>query len=381
MNHPQKGFKLIELIIGIVVILGIVALAIPNFMRSRDHERNAEVKSNVHAIQIALERYAVDSGGYYPTFLVGGDRRGNILRSWIDMKDNGVSLFPADGMTPFAYATKSTVEIEPGAGLVLDRDPLIRYGYLLSYPTNPFTKQTDGLFAAEQKSGGPGIFPYGGLDGSIMFDLGFGWGDTPQTQFVGYPDETSSDPPRLDAPGEFYYHPFYDDNLPVYMHYASIWGTVRGDRDNQPRAYVRPSRPVDYELAGFGPADMPRSFSRGLDYYQAMPSHDSIPAAASSLRDFLGGPVLDSSVHIGNVDHEVETTGYIDRESDPWVGKPKLDRNDDTQVRAGSAGPDGIGDWVIISLSGGGVSVVLEEPVPRYPYGEDQESVVKGEFK
>lgn len=63
----QEGFTLIELLV-VVVIIGILSsVAVPNFMGAQDKAKNSGVQSNVHNVQMALEQFAVDHAGAYPT--------------------------------------------------------------------------------------------------------------------------------------------------------------------------------------------------------------------------------------------------------------------------------------------------------------------------
>ncbi|PJD91444.1 MAG: type II secretion system protein GspG [Legionella sp.] len=63
----QKGFSLIEIMV-VVVILGILAsIVVPKIMSRPDEARKIKAKSDVLAIQNALDLYKLDNGSYPST--------------------------------------------------------------------------------------------------------------------------------------------------------------------------------------------------------------------------------------------------------------------------------------------------------------------------
>ena len=65
----RKGFTLIELMIVIAIIAILAAILVPNFVRARAQGQLTACKSNLKNVGTALEMYAVDHNGRYPTQL------------------------------------------------------------------------------------------------------------------------------------------------------------------------------------------------------------------------------------------------------------------------------------------------------------------------
>lgn len=114
----MKKYALALEIAAVILLIALIAgVALPYYLSSKYDQREAEVKNNLHNIQLSIERYAVDHEGEYPPYLIGGDIRYDPY--WKDI-DNCI---------------KGICEIQDRSAL---SDPLLREGYIDSYPQNPF---------------------------------------------------------------------------------------------------------------------------------------------------------------------------------------------------------------------------------------------------
>ncbi|MFH1515255.1 MAG: type II secretion system protein [bacterium] len=128
----NKGFTLIELLVVITIIGILASIALPNYIKAKDKAREAEVKANVHTIQIALERYATDNSGQYPKMIWGGDEKG-----WMPVENVGCRTMWPSVHPPYDGSNESSAHPP--------FDPLIHLGYLSSYPKCAFLNDGEGL--------------------------------------------------------------------------------------------------------------------------------------------------------------------------------------------------------------------------------------------
>jgi len=134
MTRTQRGFTLIELLVVITIIGILAAMALPNFIKARAKAKEAEAKSNGHAIQVAVERYATDRKTY-PPFLYGGD----VYSTFTTTVSNLDPYIEGAGLDLPSVGSYTGPSATPG-----DCDTLLQFGYLSKFPTNPFVRRNKG---------------------------------------------------------------------------------------------------------------------------------------------------------------------------------------------------------------------------------------------
>ena len=112
-GRPLRGANLLLVVLGLATWGGCTLLGFPQFLEIKDKAMEAQTKAHIRIIWVALERYAVEHGGY-PLWLLGGH--------------------PSDPNTT-PMATVFNPYCPPTCG---DGDALLLWGFLREYPSNPF---------------------------------------------------------------------------------------------------------------------------------------------------------------------------------------------------------------------------------------------------
>ena len=130
---PRRSNPIVPILITCAVLIVIVlvggtcvAIALPNFIKIKDKAKEAEVKQNLHGIQLSVERFAVDHDGFYPPYLIGGEAQ------CCEKVTASAGMSEAEA--------KNAFEIRSSCNSIGVADPLLREGYLEAYPVNPFTR-------------------------------------------------------------------------------------------------------------------------------------------------------------------------------------------------------------------------------------------------
>jgi len=363
---PRRRDPLASWLIGLAVVgcvlgpLMMVIIALPNFVKVEGKAKEAEVKQNLHVIQLALERFATDHDGQYPAYLYGGDTGCNIgtvnyfnpppragAAYWDQPLhlpyDQGWLAGSGTDYADYTWAELSSGSVKFGGGAESHGlgDQLTFEGYLPEYPRNPFIKSevAPPYSAAALNSGKPAYAGYGGRSGELMWNTGC-FGELPQLK--AQPD--GSQQPRLDFPGQFFYHPRWADGASNSGHLEAAKAGNPGSwtpRDVDPAvapplndsADVKSNDVAGYDLAAFGSPQ-----TKGMDIENAV---------------------------TGKGTQCMFLTGYctLGQERNPWVRASDYPNAGDYSERPYS---DSIPDYIIIRLTSG-LDKKLGNPLRQKP--------------
>ena len=161
MNHKQKGFSLIELLIVVAIILIIAAIAIPNLLRSRMAANEASAVGSLRTVNTAEVTYSTvyPSIGFATLAQLGGTVGAcatptgatsagaclidNVLSATAVKSGYNFTAAPSGFSPPYSYASKALPTVVGQSGqraFCSDQSGVIRYnagGTTCSNTDNP----------------------------------------------------------------------------------------------------------------------------------------------------------------------------------------------------------------------------------------------------
>ncbi len=66
-RRDEKGFTLVELLIVVIILAVISGIAVPSYLALRNRARESATENEMRNIATAVEMYAADNNGSYPT--------------------------------------------------------------------------------------------------------------------------------------------------------------------------------------------------------------------------------------------------------------------------------------------------------------------------
>ena len=121
-----RGFTLIELMIVVAVIGVLAAIAIPNFIALERRAGEAQVKANMHTLQLVMEDFSVQNNGFYATTAASTTTDGRTLAQTCP---NG--NYPVNPFTKLPSTVKWNANPAVGSPGELAFNPALPASYML----------------------------------------------------------------------------------------------------------------------------------------------------------------------------------------------------------------------------------------------------------